>query len=132
MADVAYNTGLSWGGTSIPNVTSFTGPSLSAEAVDVTDLNDTARAYIAANLYDAGEVTLDINFEADNSLHDQMADDLIAGTERAFVVTFQNGTNATTSWSCNALVTAFTPSGNVGEALKASVTLKATGGLNIT
>jgi len=132
MADIAQLTTISWNGTAIPRITSFNGPGMGTPIINVSDLDDTAVEKISSALFDGGQLSLSLNFEAEDTTHDAMSDDNIAGTSRAVVMTWQNGTNATNTWSCNAFCTQFTPGGSVGEQLTADVTLDVTGVVTIT
>jgi len=131
MADPAQLTTISWNGTAIPEIESFTGPALGHEVIEVTDLDNTAAQYIAGEVFDAGEVTLNLHFDPDNAVHDAIADDCIAGNSRTVVVTFQNGTAATNTYSLTAFATNVTPAGSTKGALTGSVTLKGTGAITI-
>ena len=132
MADVAQGTVIKWGGTVISEITNFSGLSISHDAVDVANLSSTSKPYLAAGIYDVGECTIDVNFDADTAIHDQMVDDCIAGQGRVLLIEFQNtGTAATNTYTCNAFVTNFTPSGSTGEKLEASYTIKGNGALTI-
>lgn len=131
MADPAQGTVFSWRATTISEIVSFTGPAITRDLIDVANLSSTVRPYIDCGVYDPGEVTLELNFQADTAIHDQLADDCISGTAGALVVTFLNGTAATNTYSCNAIVTAFTPAGSVADKLTGSVTIKGTGAVTI-
>lgn len=132
MADIAQLTTISWNTTAIPRITSFNGPNMGTPIINVPDLNDTAVEKISSALFDGGQLSMSLNFEADDTTHNAMNDDCIAGTPRAIVLQFQNGTSATNEYSCTAFCTQFTPGGNVGEQLTAEVTLDVTGVVTIT
>ncbi len=127
MADIAQGTKFNWGGTDIPEIDSFTGPNITHEALDVTDLDSTGQDYLPAGVYDMGEVGLELNYDPDNAVHTQVVADTIAGTERAVIVTWLNGTSATNTWTFQALPTGFTPAGAQSDKLTSSLTLKGTG-----
>jgi len=131
MANVAQGTLISWGATSIPEIASFTGPSLAHEALDVTDLDSVGKDYLPAGVYDMGEIGLELNYDPDNAVHDQLVDDCIAGTPRQVIFTWLNGTAATTTWTFSAFATGFSPGGSTGDKLTASLTLKGTGSVSI-
>ena len=131
MADVVKGTTFSWNGTAIPKITSFSGPGMATPILDVSDLDDSAKEKISSALFDGGQLTLSLNFEADDTVHDAMVDDCIAGNSQSVVMEFQNGTSATNTYSFTAFVTNFTPSGNTGEQLLAEVTLDITCTVNI-
>lgn len=129
MADIAQGTVLAWNGTTIPKVTDFSGPGLSHATIDVSDLSQTAMEFIAAGIYDAGELTLSLNFEPDEAVHAALATDLQAGTERVFSITFADG--GSTDYTSNAFCTSFEPSGSVADKLSTAVTIKFTGHMTL-
>ena len=132
MGDVAKGTTLSWGGTTVGEITSFTGPGFAHAAVDITDLDDTVKAFLPAGVYDPGEVSLDLNFDEDDAAHTVLVADVKTGTTRVLIVQFQNGTAATGEWSCNAFLTSFEPSGTLEDKLAASCAFKCTGDVTVT
>ena len=129
MADIAKGTDFDWGGTTITEVVSFTGPSIVADAIDVTDLADSAKPYLHPGVYDPGEVTLEINFDEDDASHGVLVADMLSGTTRVLTIEWQNATQPTGTWSSNAFMTAFSPAGAVGDKLTASATFKLAGTL---
>ena len=120
MGDVAKGTTLSWGGTTVGEITSFTGPGFAHAAVDITDLDDTVKAFLTAGVYDPGEVSLDLNFDEDDAAHTVLVADV------------KTGTTATGEWSCNAFLTSFEPSGTLEDKLAASCAFKCTGDVTVT
>ena len=123
MADKAQATTLTYDGTAVVRITSISGPSMSAPTISVADLDDTIVPKIGSGLADMGQLTLGLNFEADDATHDNLADEVIAGGSAECIIEWQNGTSGTTKWTFDAFPTEFTGTGNVGEALTASVTL---------
>jgi hypothetical protein len=105
----------------VGNITTLSGPSMTAATIDVTDHDSTAMEY-AAGMVDGGEVSFDINFRS-TAGQQAVRDDLGEGPA-AYVIEFPGGISAAFS----ALVTAFGPAaGGVNDKLSASVTLKVTG-----
>ena len=121
----AKNTVISWGGTTVGQLTSFNGMGVSAETLDVSDLDDTAKQYITSGLYGAAEVSVDAHFDPGLAIHGQCAADVLTGTARVLAVTFPDA--ATTDYTANAICTGFTPSGAVGDKLTATITWQPTG-----
>ncbi len=123
---------MSWNAVAVAGtITSLSGPNLTNESIEVTSLASTATAYIAS-LPDIGEVTLEVNYDPDDagpSVHDSMADDLIAGQEREVIITWPD---TTTIWTFDALCTGLSPGAPVKDKLSASITLQGTGALAIT
>ena len=124
MADIAKGTDFDWGGTPITEIISFTGPSIVADAIDVTDLSDSAKPFLHPGVYDPGEVTLEINFDEDDGSHGMLVADMLSGTTRVLTVEWQNAGAGTGTWSSNAFLTGFSPSGAVADKLSASATFK--------
>ena len=111
--------------TTIADVVTIEGPSLSAEAIPVTDLSS-ARAQYIDGLPDEGEVTLELNFIPGNTQHAALRTDLNAGTSKNYRITFTD--SPATTWTFPALVTAApSPSSAVNDKLTGSVTLRLTG-----
>ena len=101
MADVSQQTFFQIGDGASPEeflnlgeVVGISGPSLSVTALDVTNLADTAKAFIPSGVYDAGEITLDINFEPDDANgHDAMIDRLTGFTQSTYRIVFSDSGN---------------------------------------
>jgi len=129
----AYGTMLKIGGTAgvaAANVTKIDGPAPSLDTIDVT-AHDSAgawREYIGG-LLDAGEVSLDLNFDPAAVTHKNAAGGLqylmLQRTASAFALVFPQAGNPT--YTFNAFVTKFTRTMQFDGALDGSVTLKITG-----
>ena len=131
MADIAKGTDVKWGATSVSGIVSFAGPSISADPVDATDLGDTAKPFLHPGIYDPGEVTLELNYDPDVAIHDQMLTDFAAGTKRVLLFEWQNGTAATADWSSYAYISALNPGAAQGDKLAASATFKLTDAITL-
>lgn len=133
----AYGTKLFIGsvaaGTAVANVTNISGPGLSTETIDLT-AHDSGSSYreIAPTFISAGEITLDINYDPDETTHGASAGGLVYlwenKTRQAFSLEFPDGT-ATTKWNFSAYVTGFEPSAPYDDKLSASVTLMIDGAI---
>jgi len=115
--------------TTIAEVTDISGPSLSADTIDVTNHNSAGgyREFIQG-LKDAGEVTFTINFIPTESTHNAatgLLKDYEDGTLRNFQLVFPDAGN--TTWSFAAVVTGFEPAEPIDDKLAADVTLKISG-----
>jgi len=117
---------VSWGGTTIGQITSFSGMALSSETLEVSDLDDTAKQYIWSGLYGADEVSVDVHFDpgAGAPSHSVCAADVLTGTTRVLIV---NYAPATVTYTANAICTGLSPSGAVGDKLTATITWQPTG-----
>ena len=127
MADKAQGTTFSYKGTAVGQLTSISGPGISNPTVDVSSLDDVARKKISGGIVDGGQVTLGLTFDADDTMHGLLASDLIAGNSGQAVITWQNGTSATSTWTFTVFPTEMSPVASVGEALTADVTFDVNG-----
>jgi hypothetical protein len=119
------------GATTIPELTNIS-ITPKRDSLDVTNHDSTApgREFIAG-LLDGGEVNFDYNFLPGSTNQKLLTTDLFsaAGTVTAWSIVWIDGP---TTWSFNAFVTGFNPSGPVASPLTGSGTLKVTGTITIT
>lgn len=110
----------------IAQVRAINGPTLSREVVDSTSQDSTGkdREFIAG-LRDAGEVTLELLFDPDNTGHTDLRSDLSVDTLKNYRITFPDATPATCTFA--GLVTRFEPRSPHDDLLVASVTVKISG-----
>lgn len=117
-------------GTAIAQVTSISGPGLSAETLDVTshDSSGGFREFLSG-VKDGGEIALDLNFDPAGATHKDAAggllDDFLNGTAVTYVLKFSDA--ATTSWTVSAIVSGFEVEAPFDDKLSATATLKLTG-----
>lgn len=133
----AYGTTLYIGtvatGTAVANVTNISGPGMSTETIDLT-AHDSASAYreMAPTFISAGELTLDLNYDPDETTHGTSAGGLVYlwenRTRQQFSLKFPDGT-ATTKWNFYAYVTGFEPGAPYDDKLTASATLMIDGAI---
>ncbi len=116
--------------TTIKDVQSITGPTLTRETIDVTSHSSSGgyREFING-LKDGGEVSFDILYDPDEATHNTTNAGLLnlfeSGTVWEFQIVFTDPTP--TTWTFNALITSFEVSAATDDALKASCTLKVAG-----
>ena len=130
MADVSQQTFFQIGDGSSPEkftnlgeVVSIGGPGLSVTALDVTNLADTAKKFIASGVADIGEVTLEVNFEPDTAFHADMVSDMLDFTKQILTIVYaDSGTTTYTMVDC--ILTGFEPSASVDEKLSGTFTIK--------
>lgn len=115
--------------STIPEVMTINGPSGSATVIDVTDLASAAKEK-TMGLADEGQVTLEINYIPDNSVHEILRAARAAKTLGEFQITWTDVT--TTIYRFFAYVTGFAVTAGVDQSLKASVTLEITGAITKT
>lgn len=111
----------------IPDVTNIGGPTGSATVIDVTDFDSTAKEKVMG-LMDEGQVSLDINYRPDNTVHELLRAQRAAKALCLFKITFTDSAPATT-YTFSGYVTGFSVSGAVDSVLKASVTIEITGAI---
>lgn len=110
--------------TAIANVTSIKGPEIKRDTIDVT-AHDSTDAWMefVGGLKDAGEVSLDVNY--DPAKHDVLVADLDDDAPRNYKMVFPD--SAGTTWSFAALLTEFSSEAPYDDKLAASLTLKVSG-----
>jgi predicted secreted protein len=108
--------------TTIPELSSFSGPGGNASVIDVTDLASSAKEKLAG-MNDNGQLGFELNFIPGNAQHLALRTAKENGTICSFQLVFTDGT----IWTFSAIVTGFATSGAIDGAVKASVTLEITG-----
>ena len=115
-------------GTTIANITSFTGFDGEAPEIDVTNLQSEAKEYLLGLTDGGGGFTLEIHPEYGDAGQDALRAAEISGAASAFVLTLSDLTTIT----FQALVkNAHNLTGSVDAALAGNCTLKVTGPLTI-
>ncbi len=125
----SYGTSIQVGSTTLAMADNITGPSITADQVDVSALDSTdAWKEFIAGLIDGGEVTIEQNMKkADFTA---MLGYLVGRTAQAITLTYSGSLGVATF---NALVTACTPGPAAKDAaIRASYTLKVTGPVTFT
>lgn len=126
----AYGIALKKGGTEYANVKSISGPGLSLDTEDVTT-HDQATSWeeVVGTILRSGEVSMDLVYDPADATHKYAAGgliyDMVQKTIIAFTLVFPD-TGATT-WTFNALITGFEPSGDIGGALVGTAKFKLSG-----
>lgn len=114
----------------IGEVKSFSGPSGSANVMDMTVLTSTAKEK-RMGLPDEGQITLDCNLMTSAAGGQQlMRADRTARVARGFIIQLNDATTSRVRGV--AYCTGFSISGSVDDVVKASITLEITGGLTWT
>lgn len=114
--------------TTISEVLNMSGPNISAEDIDVTNFDSTAREYISG-VADSGSVSFEVNYIGQTQQQTLRAD-VTAGTARNYRITWNNSPATVANFS--ARVMEFTPSTDPNSQNKASVTLKVSGSVTWT
>lgn len=131
MAVASVGTKLKKGTTEIAELTSIGGLELSAETIDTTTLDSTGGYRTFINGFkDGGEVSISGFFNPTS--HKGLYDDFEAGTVSTYTIEFPAGINA--KWEFSAVVTAYSTSAELEDAIAFEATLKVSGKptLNLT
>ena len=126
----AYGIALKKGANEYANVSNISGPGLSLDIEDVTS-HDQATAWeeVVGTILRSGEISMDLVFDPAHATHkyavNGLSYDLVQRTLVAFTLVFPDV--GTTTWSFNALVTGFEPSGPIAGALTAVAKFKISG-----
>jgi len=115
---------VSWDGTLVGEVVSFSGPGGSASIIDVTHLGSTRREK-RMGIPDEGQLSCEINLVPDNAGQVKLRNDRASRTERACILTLTD--TGSTTLTFNAYCTQFSIQGSVDNKIQASVTLEITG-----
>jgi len=116
--------------TKIAEIKSISGPGLSADALDASNMASPGgfREFIAG-LRDGGEITLEINFIPAEATHKDasggMLNDYKTGAKGNWQISFPD--SPTTKWVMPCIITGFEISAPVDDLLSASVTFKVAG-----
>lgn len=108
----------------VPNVTDFNGPGGQASVIDVSNLASTAREKMMG-LADEGQVTLTLNWDPDDIVHQLLRTLRTNRTRAEFKVTLTDGTPAVATFGGYVLGVAL--SGSVDQAVKAAITIEVDG-----
>ena len=115
--------------TTVAELRTISGPSFSADTIDVTTHNTpTPYRRFIAGLLDGGEVNFDINFiptEATHGYTSGILKDMQDRARRNFKIVFPD--TAATEWLLPTVITGFEMSSDPADVLMASVTLKVAG-----
>ena len=132
-AKSAFGTTLKKGATAIAELTNIGGPSLSAATIEATshDSDDGYREFLQG-LRDGGDISIEGNFIPGNAGQVALTTDLNDGSLDAYTITFP--AVMATTWTFNAIVTAFECSAPFDDKASFTATLKVSGkpSLNVT
>jgi hypothetical protein len=115
--------------TTIAELRTISGPSLTADVIDVT-VHNTATPFrrFISGLIDGGEIQIDINFVPQETTHSYstgLLADMLNRTRRNFAIVFPD--SGTTTWIIPGIITSFECSSDPADVLMASVTIKVSG-----
>lgn len=113
--------------TTIGEVTTFSGPSMSNTAIEASSFDSTWAEFIAG-LPDAGEVTFEAHWVGSNAQQQGLRTDLDNGTLRNFTITLNDHASSPSSVAFSAIITALEIGGDgPNSAYSLSCTLKISG-----
>lgn len=115
----------------VGEVVSFSGPSLTAAVIDVTNLVSTAKEKLIG-VYDGGQITLSVNWNcsADDG-QKRMRESLIARTKGHMVLAL-NGSAATQKVGAKGYISGMNITGAVDNKISGDYTLAISGGASFT
>ncbi len=116
----------------IGQIVSFNGPALTANVIDVTNLQSTAKEKLIS-IYDGGNISLSVNLDTTVAadLHLSLMDDLKTRTLRKFDIKFTDtGTSQPSAVYFGGYVAGFGITGSVDNALKADISFAVSTGIN--
>lgn len=112
--------------SSIPEITSISGPGGSATEIDVTDMSSTAKEF-RLGLQDEGSISLTINYIPANTVHAGLRTDRANSTLRNFRILFTDSPQ--TQWDFAGYVNGFTVDNGVDAVTTATVTIRVSGSI---
>jgi len=115
----------------IGEVTGFSGPSLSAAVIDVTNLKSTAKEKLIG-VYDGGQVTINVNWDACTDDGQKLLRKSIAGRLKGRLAIFTNGSADTQKVSMEGYVSGINLTGSVDNKLAGDFTIAISGGASFT
>jgi len=134
----AYGTklyrGTSGAGDLYGQVSTISGPGLTADTIDVTSHDSTsAWEEVVVGILRSGEITMEIVYDPANAFYANAGTGLLADfiARASITLTLKFPDTAGTEWTFSAFVTGFEPSMPVDGALTASVTFKPTGAMTL-
>lgn len=130
MPVVAMGTTLKKGGTTVGQLTSIDGISVSADTIETTTLDGGGTAYrtFVSSLKDAGEISISGYF--DYTAHLPLFTDFESGAASPYIIEFPDKLTTPghgTQWSFSAVVTAFSTSAELEDLIGFEATLKVSG-----
>ena len=112
--------------TAVGDVVSISGPAVTKDEIEVTALDSTSKEFIGA-LDDPGEITLELNWNPQDSEHVSLRTDTEGSAVLNYRVVWSDVSGTTVDFSAE--VMEFTVSTEANDAVKASCRLKISGAL---
>lgn len=125
--ELALATAVTWNAAAITGITSVNGPTEKVDFVDTSNMLTTGgKKTFLPTLVDTGEVTIELLFDGDDTVHIALYVDMEAKTVRALVITETDPTPKVRTMA-TAYVQSFTWTRDYKEAVKATVVFKVSG-----
>ena len=127
---------ISWNSNNIGQVLYIDGPNMERAMVDPTNLSTASTVdsvsvkfrTFAAGFGDAGEVSVEVQFDHDDTGQGAIWDDFTAGTSRTVVITFSDAD----TYTFTAFVRSMSHSQSIDEVNRATIAFKITGAVDHT
>ena len=127
---------ISWNSNNIGQVLSIDGPNMERAMVDTTNLSTASTVdsvavkfrTFSAGFGDAGEVSVEVQFDHDDTAQGAIWDDFTAGTSRTVVITFSDSD----TYTFTAFVRSMSHSQSIDEVNRATIAFKITGAVDHT
>jgi len=117
-------------GTQVGEVVGFSGPNLSANPIDVTTLESTAKQKLIG-VYDGGQLTLNVNMVVTNAGQQKCRESLAARHKGACVIRLSSAATTQQIWF-DGSISALNLTGSVDNKLAGDITISITNGVVIT
>ena len=114
----------------VGELTGFSGPSMSAGVIDVTNLQSTAKEKMIG-LYDGGQISLNVNWVATNDGQIKLRESLVQRTKGSLLIQLSTATTAQ-KISLEGYVIGMNVNGAVDNVLKGDFSIAITGGASFT
>ena len=114
----------------VGELTGFSGPSMSAGVIDVTNLQSTAKEKMIG-LYDGGQISLNVNWVATNDGQIKLRESLVKRTKGSLLIQLSTATTAQ-KISLEGYVIGMNVNGAVDNVLKGDFSIAITGGASFT
>lgn len=114
----------------VGELTGFSGPSMSAGVIDVTNLQSTAKEKMIG-LYDGGQISLNVNWVATNDGQIKLRESLVKRTKGSLLIQLSTATTAQ-KINLEGYVIGMNVNGAVDNVLKGDFSIAITGGASFT
>lgn len=116
------------GTTAIGDIVSIGGPNLTRPMIESTNMDSTAREFLAGGFYDAGTLDFEIQYDPGVTAHDAITDAFVAGTLLYYRITWSN----TDTFDVAGYVESFSVTSEMEDRVTASISIRTTGTITIT